>query len=144
MASVDEGPQDDESIGDDSYVLRVVHPSQMAMDGNALRVTSNAFQNLTDRETGKTAVSVFEETRLHELGAAARDLIAGFEGFGVVAITVALLRGLGLGVTWEPNDLSFGAAHVHINGDKSRPIRRLIAAGCEYREWPADGQVPGL
>jgi len=129
--------ENDPSIEDAALLLRKVHPTQMAVEQGVLRVTSNAFRDITDAQTGKTAVSAFVEAKLEELGASAADLIAGLEGFGVVAVPVSAVRALGLGVTWEPNDLSFGAAHVHINGEKGRSTRRRLAESCQDRVWPS-------
>lgn len=136
MAGEQQRPADDASIDDDAFLLRSVHPTGMDREQGVLRVTSNAFQVIPDAQTGKEAVSAFEETKLGALGASAADLISGRPDFGVVAIRVGIVRSMDLGVTWEPNDLSFGEAHVHINGVKSRGIRRRLAASCEYRVWP--------
>jgi hypothetical protein len=129
--------EDDASIDNGAYLLRKVHPTQMGVDDGALRITSNAFHDITDRETGKSAVSGFVESKLEELGASPADLVAGLDGFGVVALPVSAVRELGLGVTWEPNSLSFGDAHVHINGKKNRTTRQKLAERCEYRVWPS-------
>lgn len=136
MAGLDDDLDEGASIGEDEVLLRKVHPSQMIREDGVLRVTSNAFRDITDPDTGKVAVSVFSESKLQQMGFSSTELIAGQEGFGVVAVLVRIVRSLDLDVSWEPNERSFGEAHAHINGDKNKSTRRQLANRCEYRVWP--------
>lgn len=125
---------DDAEIPDDAVLLRRVAPAQMDRDGN--RVTSNAFNDITDRDTGARAVSVFVQAEIEKLGVSLADMVAEHEGFGVVAITAGEVRALGLGVTWEPNDRAYGPAHAHINGGKPKGVRRALATASRQVLWP--------
>lgn len=129
-------PIDDPTISDDEILLRRVAPEQMANEGGELRVSSNAFHDITDQQTGARAVSVFVESRVLSLGVSLPQVLEDLEGFGLVAITVREIRDLGLGVTWAPNDLSLGAAHAHLNGNKNRPVRRRLALASRQVIWP--------
>ncbi len=129
-------PQDDATIADDETLLRRVAPQQMQLEEGELRLTSNAFNDIEDAESGVRAVSVFVESKVHELGYTLDSMLEGLEGFGLVSFTVAQARALGLGVTWAPNAQSMGEAHAHLNGPKPRPVRRQLAVMADRRIWP--------
>lgn len=129
-----ESPPDDASIADDAVLLRLVSPVLMDRDG---ALSSNAFHDVTDSETGEVAMSVFLEAEIQRLGVSLDDMIDGMDGFGIVAITVGDVRALGMGVTWAPNALSHGEAHAHVNGDKTKKrVRRALAAAARPVLWP--------
>lgn len=129
-------PHDDPTIADDEILLRRVAPEQMSADGNALRLTSNAFNDIADAVSGVYAVSVFVESRVVELGYSLERMLDGLDDFGLVAFTVGQARELGLGVTWAPNDQSMSEAHAHLNGPKPRAIRKRLVQVAQRRLWP--------
>jgi hypothetical protein len=108
----------------------------MAGDAPNRRKSSNAFHDQPDPSSDKRAVSVFVEEKLLEIGGSAAAVIEGHPDFGVLAVRAAVVRNLGLGVTWEPNDQSFSEAHAHINGKKTGSVQRHLVEAAEYREWP--------
>lgn len=112
--------KDDKDIPDSACLLRRIPP--YGIKGNPGRPNSSNFGNSPDG-TG-TSVDILEQDR--EPG----DSLAGHDGFGLVSVTAGDLRSLGLGIIRIP--LPGNPHHAHIQGPKSRSIKRKIA---ECAEW---------
>ena len=131
-------PPDDPSIANTHTVLRRLHPSWMQKDSSGVRhLQSNAFQDMTDPD-GVRAMSMFVEERLIALGRSASDLVQQLDGWGVVAVSVEVVRGCGLTLAWAANTLDGidGQAHVHVFGKKTGSIQKRLVAASKPIVWP--------
>lgn len=98
---------------------------------------SGAFDDNPDRE-GVSAMSVYVEERLAELGIPVSEVLSGYPGYGLVAITVEAVRDQGFGVVWapDPSQGGIGEAHADVHGAKSRKKQRRLRDACEKVIWP--------
>jgi hypothetical protein len=131
-------PPDDDSIGGDERLVRRISPLWAVPDGaGGTRVASAAFQDLTD-DSGTTALSVHRLSLLDSQGLTPVDLLADFDGYGLVAFKAAEARQLGLGVVPAelPDEGPAGMAHAHVHGKKTKPIKSALAKNCERLVWP--------
>ncbi len=132
-----EGPQDEPSILDGWTLLRRISHKWVVPEGAERRVSTQAFQDLKDADNVE-AMSAYVEERLTQDELDADAVIEGLEEYGYVAIPVALIRELGLRVTWAPreDDGPRGSAHAHVFGKKTGSVRNRLADGCTCRRWP--------
>lgn len=70
-------------------------------------------------------MSVSIESVLSQVGLGPDDVLRNHEGFGLVALTVGLVREHGQGVVRRP--LAEDLAHAEVVGSKTRSVRRTFA-----------------
>lgn len=116
---------DDETILDSDVLWRRVPdwPSFITFDKQRghYRVTSSAFDN--DRDGDPMSVFLAAITRPD-------DVLAGHDGFGIVAFTAGFVRAQGQMVFRSPDDGPPG--HAKVAGPKDRRVRRAFA---EVARW---------
>jgi hypothetical protein len=112
--------EDDVSISDDDTLWRRVFPSWIVSDENTggLRVSSAAFD---DSEDG-SPLSVLIAAVVAETRRTAREILAGYDGYALAAITARTARSVGQGIarTPEPNE----PAHASVFGPKTKKNKR--------------------
>ena len=111
--------QDDPTIGHDVSLWRRVNPIHFVKENNGtVRPSSAAFQ---DHPNGTPmSVVIAAECTIERA-------LAGYTGFGIVAITAGLARQYGQGImrTPQPNE----PAHADVFGPKPKNVTRSLAKG---------------
>jgi hypothetical protein len=120
--------RDDPSIPDDTALWRRIPPCWWIQDENLgrLRPTSAAFD---DHRNG-TPMSVLIEDVVLSTGRGPNDVLASFEGYAMASISAGIARGCSLGVMREP--LPEEPAHAVVFGKKTKRVRAILAANCEW------------
>jgi hypothetical protein len=115
--------EDDPTILDDDLLLRRVPLQHFIWDAENQfwRPSSAAFE---DHPTG-SPMSVVLASMLAAGGRGLESAVAGFAGFALAAISVEMVRNLGLGVVRKP--LPEESAHAEVTGKKSKSIRKKLA-----------------
>lgn len=123
---------DDLTIHDDALLWRLVGPDWWKVDehSGALVVTTQAFQSRRESE----AMSFFLAEVVQESGRTAKELVADKPGYGVVELTVASVRELGLPVVRDATDSE--PAHVLVPGKKTGRIKRLLREASKWTVYP--------
>ena len=125
--------EDDRTISDDAALWRRVHPNWIVPDDNATgsRVTSAAFDDSRDG----TPLSVLLAEVVARTQRTAHDVLAGYEGYSLAAITAQTARGFGQGIarTPDPNE----PAHASVFGPKTKPNKRGMAKRASWVIAPA-------
>lgn len=117
-------PLDDWTIAPEVELWRRLTPHKNWViwdDGTQeLRVSSAAFQNLEDQ---KLSVCITCDA---PAGFTAQDYVHGYQGYGVAVVLAGVAREQGQRVIRypEPNEV----AHGHLVGNKSKAVRKKLAA----------------
>jgi hypothetical protein len=113
------GPDDDPTISDDAELWRRVPPDFYIHDERLghRRPSSGAFDN--HRDGSPMSAVLAAESRGVEA------VLAGHEGYGLVAITAGLARACGQGVVRAP--LPDEPAHAHVVGPKTNSVKKRLA-----------------
>ena len=116
-------PEDDSTIRDDDRLLRRIPPWHLVRDDNTKshRISSAAFDDPPD----SSSMSVSIESTLVCNGLGAEHALRNHEDFGLVALSVALVREHGQGVVRRP--LPDDPAHGEVVGSKTRSVRKAFA-----------------
>lgn len=126
--------EDDLTISDGDKLLRRIPSSWRVRDHSrgSWRPTSQAFN---DHPNG-SSMSVHLLCVLEQSGNAAESVLEGHEGFGLVAITVKLVRDCGQAIRRvpAPND----PAHAEVVGPKTQSVRRRLARGATWLVEPKE------
>lgn len=122
---------DDPSIPPKAQLLRRIPPWQLPnVNGGGEAPRSDAFSNHPDGSG--TSVDILEDDWSPE------KTLAGYSSFGLVSILAEEVRSVGLGVIRAriPNN----PHHAHIQGKKTKSIKRQLAKHCRWiREPPQRG-----
>ncbi len=125
-----DGYADDPTIRDDAVLWRrvPVDPIHYVFDQNLGRVrpSSAAFEDSPDG----TPMSVQLAQIVAETGRGPEDVLVGYHGFALAAITAGLSRGCRQGVARAP--LPDEPAHAVVFGTKTRKIRGRLAKGSQW------------
>ena len=116
--------KDDPTIPPEMRVLHRVHPNNYVDSED--RPASSEFDNSSDGSG--TSADLMEDDDQPE------RTLAGHEGFGLVALTVADIRAAGLGVVRNP--VEGNPQHVLIQGPKKRAAKRTLARQAEWIKRP--------
>ncbi len=113
------GPTDDPSIPDEAELWRRVPPDFYTYDERLgrRRPSSGAFDN--HRDGSPMSVVLAAESR------GVDAVLAGYAGYGLVAITAGLARACGQGVVRAP--LPDEPAHAHVVGAKTSSVKKRLA-----------------
>lgn len=113
-------PPDDPDILNDHTVIRRVRRDWLREEPDGLRVSRQAFQDLTDTD-GSKAMSVYILERLADCDLGPEAVVEGMTGYGYVLLSVAALRDQGFGIVWRPiaEEGLRGQAHAHVVCNKS-------------------------
>ena len=123
---------DDTSIPDDAELWRRICPRWVVPDdnGGGLRVSSAAFDNSNDGSpTSVLLAEIVEAT-----DRAPSDVLTGFEGYGLAAVTAGQARGCQQGVARDP--LPEEPAHAFVFGKKTKRAKRCLAKKAKWVIWP--------
>ncbi|MCY3820356.1 MAG: hypothetical protein OXH52_13495 [Gammaproteobacteria bacterium] len=114
--------EDDATVSDDDELLRRVPPNMISRkEGQGtLEVSSAAFTNPSDG----SGMSVVIRSALIAGGGCIEEVLAGYEGFGLVSIQVASVREQNQMVVRKP--LPENPAHGEVIGQKTRGVRRAL------------------
>lgn len=114
---------DDATIGNDAELWRRIHPQWVVPDGNtgSVRVSSAAFDNSPDG----SPTSVLLAGLVRQTDRGAEDVIAGFDGYFLAALTAGQARDCQQGVARNP--LEDEPAHAYVFGQKTKPLKRCLA-----------------
>jgi hypothetical protein len=65
--------------------------------------------------------------------------MGGYEGWGLVAVSAAIVRECGLTIAWAVSDRDGvdGQAHAHVFGKKTGSIQKKLVAASQRRVWPS-------
>ena len=121
-------PHDDETVSPETRVLRRIPPGRIVKNDPNQRPQSDNFSN-HNSGTG-TSVSILQE------GRNPLDLLEGHEGYGLVCLTVRDNRAAGLGIVRKP--LRDDPDHAHIQGEKTRKVKRRLAEAAVWIRRPVD------
>lgn len=117
---------------DDDEVWRRIPPLKIVFDAN-LMAFRPAKDNFVDNPTSQTPMSCYLARKCND----PLQVLAGHEGFALVAIKVETLRSCNLRVLDAPrNHLPPG--HVHVVGDKPKQVQKKIARECRWVVEPSD------
>jgi hypothetical protein len=114
---------DDPTISDSYELWRRVHPMQVVQeeDSGAVRPTSQAFSDPSDG----TPMSVYLAEGGTCGGRTPDEVIARFPGYGLVALSVQVVRQLGLRIRRRP--LPDEPMHAEVYGQKTTRVRKALA-----------------
>lgn len=117
---------------DGDEVWRRIPPKKIVFDAN-LQAFRPAKDNFVDNPTSQTPMSCYLARKCND----PLKVLEGHEGFALVAIRVETLRGCGLRVLDAPRD-HLPPGHVHVVGEKTRPVQKKIARECRWVVEPSD------
>lgn len=117
---------DDVSIPDETRILRRIAPTQVKTAGDIVRPQSNAFSNSPDGSG--TSIDIWEGDRQPE------DTLAGHDHYGLVWLTVADVRAVGLGVIRD--ETNGNPHHALIQGKKTKGKQRQLASVVHWIRLP--------
>jgi len=123
---------DDPTVADDDSVLRRVPTGQYVEDPKTrtgLRPSSGAFDNSSDGSP--LSASLASQCQYPNV------LIRGYQGAGLVSVSVRLLRQLGQGIVRDPTEAD--PAHVLVFGSKPRSFGSKVAKAAEWVVNPRSG-----
>jgi DNA-binding transcriptional LysR family regulator len=120
-------PLDDRTIPDDAELWRRIHPRWFVLDEvtGERRVSTQAFENSPD-DSGTSVVIAAESSEAM--------VMAGFDDYGLAMLTAGLAREQGQGVRRVP--LPDVPGHAQIEGQKTRLVKKALAAGCRLLRRP--------
>jgi hypothetical protein len=109
----------------------------MIADPTGGKPMSGAFDDNPD-PAGQSAMSVYVEEKLLQLGLRPEDVLNGYEGYGLVALTVDVVRSNNLGIVWapDPDQGPIGQAHADVYCAKTHARKRRLRDACEKVVWP--------
>ena len=111
---------DDFAIPSDCQLLRSFSPQFIVpVQGGGLRPDRRAFQEITDKNTGVRAMSVYRRDLLDELQVEYEAIVETHPDHLIVCLAASKFRELGLGVVSAPEAGRAGPAHCHIFGKLS-------------------------
>ena len=127
--------KDDPSISDEAELWRRIRPDQIVSDQNLGfdRSSSAAFNNSSDG----SPMSVIIEEIMREFGKGTEDVLRGYKGFALAAITAGLARRNKQCVARDP--LHNEPAHGVVIGKKTKSISRQLAKGSTWVLRPTQG-----
>jgi len=131
---------DDPEITAAAQLLRRIHPTWIVPDHQGGRKLSRqAYQDQ------KSAMSVFVEERLEELGLSAADVLTDFDGYGLAAFPASAARSCGLRVVSDPNEADGlrGRAHALVVGKKTGSVQKALVSASTIRVWPGEAVSRG-
>lgn len=113
---------DDLTVSDDETLLRRVHPDWIIRNENTgvTEVSTGAFSDSSDG----TGMSASAAGLLSAAGMSEDDALAGYDGYGLVALRVGQVRELGQAIVRRPTDRD--PAHVEVVGKKTRAIKKAF------------------
>jgi hypothetical protein len=116
---------DDATVSDDDYVLRRIPRQQRVSDpksAEGIRPSSGAFDDSSDGSPlSMTLASQCDDPA---------SLIIGFDGAGVIRVSVRELRALGQGFVRDPTDQD--PAHVLVFGPKPNAFGKKVARAARW------------
>lgn len=120
---------DDAAIPDGAGLWRRIHPSWVVRDENrgGVRVSSAAFDDSADG----SPTSVLLRDVVHETGRDGNDVLRGYDGYGLAAITAGHARGCQQGISRNP-PVAGEPAHAFLFGRKTKSLKRCLA---QHAEW---------
>lgn len=128
MATTEDGPEDDLSVANPTFLYRWVHPVHIRRTADGVQCRDGAFQNFPNRETLRMSVVLDDTLRAQNREPA--SIVQGRPGFGLVAVTAGEVREeeqrvLRSALPQEP-------AHGDVWGQKAPARRRRLA---ELARW---------
>lgn len=131
---------DDPTIPGDASLLRRIPPNRRWKLDPSGRILPNS-DNFDEDDT--TPMSVAIEAEILARGGGPTDVLAGHEGFGLVAFPAAVPRANGHGVCRWPTPEEPAHAYVFcLRGSPSRSQKKAIARACRWIRYPADCPAP--
>jgi hypothetical protein len=119
----DQSLVDDATIANTSQLWRRVHPTWIVKDDNAggMRLSSAAFDDSADG----SPLSVLLAEVVFRANRVGKDVLSGYDGYALAAITAGTARthGQGVAATPEPNE----PAHASVFGPKTKSNKRGMA-----------------
>jgi len=114
---------DDKSIADADELWRRIFPGWVVPDQNVggLRISSQAFEDSKDG----TPCSIFIAQTVVDGGRSAHDLLAGFDGYSMAALSAGVARDNRQAVCRDERPEE--PAHGAIVGKKTKPVKNALA-----------------
>jgi hypothetical protein len=116
---------DDKTISDQERLLRRAYPDAIRFD-EKLQCYTISSAVFADRNTDGMEVSVNLESVLKEYNLPPESILAGHEGFGLIALTAGNARSCQQIVYRDP--LENNPSHALIVGNKTRSLKRKMAS----------------
>lgn len=123
---------DDSSIQNTDHVWRRIPPYHLVFDDNhnKFRPSSAAFE---DHPNG-SPMSAQLASVLKTMGISPEAALKNYPKFGLVSLSVKLLRDTGQSIAFQPRQDQPG--HVEVSGNKTKSIRRRWAKECQLLVVP--------
>jgi len=119
--------RDDQTIGDDTELLRRIPPRHFYTENNgSVRPSSAAFEN--DPNGGPMSIAIMDE--LDRLNLQPECMLIGHDSYGLVAFTAGLARELGQKIIRDPIDGE--PAHGLVVGAKTGSVKKKLYKGCRW------------
>ncbi len=124
----EEVPDDREHIPNYTPLLRSFSPEFLVeVEGGGVRPSGQAFQAITDKETGLRAMSVYRADVLDALDVPYEAIVENHPEQLIVRLPAERLREQGLGIIAAAGPGRVGPAHCHVFGNLTRGKRSRIA-----------------
>ena len=119
-------------LPDDAVVLRRIPDNSTTPYLNSVRPNSDNFK---DEHDGECSVDLYVDEQQPE------RTLDGHDGYGLIALTVAEIRSVGLDV--KVDRIDGNPAHALIIGDKTQPRRRRLSKIASHRWIKLPASVGG-